>query len=72
MARVKALGDRGIELDLIAWIGDPALDNTLRSELYKDILRTFRSEGIAMSYPRRDVHLIATTETDISSPQTRS
>jgi small-conductance mechanosensitive channel len=64
VARVKALGERGIELELIAWIGDPNLDNTLRSELYRDLLRTFRAEGIGIPYPRRDVYLRATSETE--------
>jgi len=63
-ARVKSLGENGIDLELTVWIKDPgAGDAQLRSELLKDVLRTFRANGIDIPYPRRDVRLIATAET---------
>ena len=63
MARVVGLGDHGIQMELQVWIGDPALGETdLRSELLKDVLRTFAAERIEIPYPRRDIRMIATSE----------
>jgi small-conductance mechanosensitive channel len=63
VARVAALTDRGIQLELTVWINDPDRgDSDLRSELLKDILRTFRAEGIEFAYTRPEMRLIATPE----------
>jgi small-conductance mechanosensitive channel len=63
-ARVVALADHGVSMELTVWISDPEKGETeLRSELLKDILRTFKAHGIEIPYPRRDIHLIATPET---------
>jgi len=63
-ARVKSLGDNGIDLELTVWIQDPALGEAeLRSALLKDVLKTFRGHGIEIPYPRRDVRVLATPET---------
>ncbi len=63
-ARVKALADSAVDMQLSVWIADPgAGDAELRSDVLKDILRTFRAHGIEIPYPRRDVHLIATAAT---------
>jgi small-conductance mechanosensitive channel len=63
-ARVKQLGDHGIELELTIWIGDPHTgEGDLRSDLLKDVLRSFKSRGIEIPYPRRDVRLINTDAT---------
>jgi small-conductance mechanosensitive channel len=63
-ARVKHLGDNGIDLELTVWIKDPAVGEAeLRSELLKEVLRSFREHAIEIPYPRRDVRLIATPET---------
>jgi small-conductance mechanosensitive channel len=64
-ARVRQLGDHGIELELTVWISDPSVgEGELKSTIFKDILRTFRAHGIEIPYPRRDVRLIATAEID--------
>jgi small-conductance mechanosensitive channel len=63
-ARIKSLGDHGIELELTVWIQDPQLgEGELRSALLMDVLKTFKTNGIDIPYPRRDVRLIATPET---------
>ena len=55
-ARVKSLGDFGVQLELTAWLGDLAAgESELRSALYRDILRTFRAEGIELAYRRREM-----------------
>lgn len=38
----------------------------LKSDLLKGVLRAFRAEAIPMPYPRRDVRMIATAETQNS------
>jgi small-conductance mechanosensitive channel len=65
LARVKQLGEHGIELELTVWIKDPAVGEAdLKSALFKDILRGFRAAGIEIPYPHRDVRIIATGATD--------
>ncbi len=69
-ARVKQLSDNGVELQLTAWIGDPAAGEApLRSDVLKEVLREFRAAGIDIPYPRRDVRLLATAETQNSPTQ---
>ncbi|MGE5666439.1 MAG: mechanosensitive ion channel family protein, partial [Betaproteobacteria bacterium] len=50
----------GIDLELGVWIGDPQ-NGTLgaRSELALEMLRRFRTEGIAIPFPQRDVRIVA-------------
>jgi small-conductance mechanosensitive channel len=61
--RVKALRDHGVEIELTAWIENPASDGEVRSDLYRAILARFRAGGVQIAYPRHDVRTIATTET---------
>ncbi|HYC37740.1 MAG TPA: mechanosensitive ion channel domain-containing protein [Usitatibacter sp.] len=64
LARVKGLRDHGIELELTAWIEiGVASEADLKSEIYKDVLRAFRTAGIEISDPRRQVVAIATPAT---------
>jgi small-conductance mechanosensitive channel len=61
-ARLKGLGDNGIELEITVWISDPAMgESDLKSELLKQVLRAFRDAGIEIARPRRDVRM-ATVE----------
>jgi small-conductance mechanosensitive channel len=63
LARVKQLGDNGIELELTVWISDPAAGEAdLKSALYKDILRRFPESRIEIPYPRREIRMLATPE----------
>ena len=67
-ARVKQFTERGVELELTVWISDPVVgEGDLRSDLLKDILRSFRAGGIDMPYPRREIRMIATPETSNSA-----
>ncbi len=68
-ARVKSLGESGIDLELTVWIKDPSAGEAeLRSALLKEIVRSFRANAIDIPYPRRDVRLIATPETGEKRP----
>jgi small-conductance mechanosensitive channel len=61
---VKGFRDLGIDLEVTVWIGDPVVgEGDLRSDISKAILRGFREGGIEIPYPRRDVRLLATPET---------
>jgi small-conductance mechanosensitive channel len=65
MARIRNLTALGVEIELTVWISDPAVgEGDMRSELLKDVLKAFRAEGIEIPYPRRDVRLLATPETN--------
>jgi small-conductance mechanosensitive channel len=60
-ARVKSLGDFGVNLELTVWMGDLASgESDLRSALFRDILAAFRAEGIAIAYRRREAGPIPT------------
>jgi small-conductance mechanosensitive channel len=66
--RVKQLTDHGIELELTVWIKDPALgEGDVRSDLLKDLLKTFRDAGISIPYARREIRMLATPEMAISN-----
>jgi small-conductance mechanosensitive channel len=52
--------DSGVDLELGVWIGDPengAL--SVRSEIYLDIWRAFKEEGIEIPFPQREVRILA-------------
>jgi len=64
VARLKNLGEHGIDLELTVWIKDPlAGEGEVRSDLLREILRAFEAHAIHIPYPRREVRLIATPET---------
>ena len=55
---VRNLGDNGIELDLVVWIGDADQGQpSLRSELLIAILDTFRAHEIEIPFPQREVRV---------------
>jgi small-conductance mechanosensitive channel len=62
VARVKQLGENGVELDLTVWMAHPAAagEGDLKSVLFKLILKRFKEGGIEIPYPRRDIRMIAT------------
>ncbi len=65
-ARVKALADLGVEIELTVWVLDPAVgDGDLRSEILLRVIRTFRDQGVVLA--RRDLRPPATAETGESS-----
>ncbi len=64
-ARIKNLGPNGVELELTVWIKDPlAGEGDVKSDLLREVLRAFRDNAIHIPYPRRDVRLFATPETN--------
>ena len=68
VARIRQLGERGIDLELTAWISDPVNgDGDIRGDVLKGALTAFRGAGIGIPYPRREVYLQATPETPKNS-----
>ena len=64
VARVKLLNESSIDLELVAWIEDVHLgDADLKSDIFKGILRSFDAARIQLPFPRRDVRILATPET---------
>jgi len=58
-ARLVAFGDNGIELELRIWIQDPeaGLVN-VRSDVNLAIWRAFKAAGIVIPFPQRDLHIV--------------
>lgn len=55
---IKALGDNGIELELVTWILDAENgQGTLRSDIYLAVLAAFGEAHIEIPYPQRELHL---------------
>ena len=58
-AQVVRFGENGIELELGVWIGDPeAGAGDLRSALHREILASFRKQGIRISPPQRELRIL--------------
>ena len=60
--RLLAFADSGISLELRVWYNDP--ENgvaNIRSDINLAIWRAFKSAGITIPYPQRDVHLYPAT-----------
>jgi len=56
---IVALGDNGIEVEMGAWISDPDQGQmALRGAILKEVLEAFRTEGIEIPFPQRDIRLI--------------
>ncbi len=56
---IRQFGESGIDLELGAWIEDPEQgQGNLRSELYREIWREFRAQGIEIPYPQREVRVL--------------
>ena len=56
-ALVTSFGDNGINLELLAWVGDPEDGGGVRSDLFQRIWKDFKEAGITMPFPQREVYL---------------
>jgi len=55
---IASLGDNGVDVELVAWIADPDQGQAaLRGAILKEILETFRAEGIEIPFPQREVRV---------------
>jgi small-conductance mechanosensitive channel len=56
---ISGLGDNGIDIELAVWIADPDQGQMqLRGAILKDVLAAFRTEGIEIPFPKRDVRVV--------------
>jgi len=58
-ALVTGFGDNGVNLELLVWIEDPEHSGDVRSELYRHIAKDFKTAGISLPFPQREVYLKA-------------
>lgn len=67
-ALVRAFADSGIELLLNVWINDPENGSArLQSEIYLDIWRAFKANGVSIPYPQREVRILNAPQPDTLS-----
>lgn len=65
-ALITAFADSGIDLELGVWIEDPDQGlASLRSDLYTEIWRAFRRQGIEIPYPQREIRVLGPVKTTI-------
>ncbi|HEY7377868.1 MAG TPA: hypothetical protein VH542_04200 [Steroidobacteraceae bacterium] len=58
LARIASFGDTGVNIELGAFVADASVDVlALRGAIQREILRTLDANGIALAYPRRDIHV---------------
>lgn len=55
--RLRAFGESALEVELLAWIADPALRGLVMHELNCDLYRAASREGIVIPFPQRDLHI---------------
>ena len=56
---IKAFTDNGIELELGVWVQDPEDGSAnLRSDIYLVVWREFKTHGIEIPYPQREVRVL--------------
>jgi len=56
---ITAFADSGINLELGVWVDDPDQGlASLRSDLYAEIWRAFREQGIEIPFPQREVRML--------------
>ncbi|MBB3184232.1 small-conductance mechanosensitive channel [Halomonas fontilapidosi] len=55
--RLRALGDSGLEFELLCWVTEPSLRGKVTHELYMAIYRALNEAGIEIPFPQRDVWL---------------
>ncbi|MFK8016023.1 MAG: mechanosensitive ion channel family protein, partial [Gammaproteobacteria bacterium] len=53
--RVRAFGDFGIDIELLAWVDAPVHRGRMLHELYIDIYKAFGKENIEIPYPKHEV-----------------
>ena len=63
-ALIIAFADSGVNLELSFWVGDPDQGvYGLRSDLYAEIWRAFKTAGIEIPYPQREIRVLGEVKT---------
>jgi small-conductance mechanosensitive channel len=59
VAMLKNFADSGIDLELYTWIKDPESGKgNLRSDISRELLKSFSAHGIAIPFPQREVRIV--------------
>lgn len=59
---VKGFGESGIDMMLSFWVADPEEGSSaLQSELYQNIWKLFKVNGIGIPYPQREIRMLNTS-----------
>lgn len=56
-AVLTGFGDNGVNLELLVWIEDPEHGADVRSGLFQHIWKDFKTAGITLPFPQRDVYI---------------
>lgn len=54
-AWMRAFGDSSLDFELLCWLEHPSQRGLVSHELYMDVYKRLRSEGIQIPFPQRDV-----------------
>ena len=55
--RFRGFGDSALDIELLAWIGEPVLRGKVLHELNCQVYKRFGAEGVQIPFPQRDVHV---------------
>jgi small-conductance mechanosensitive channel len=65
-------GDNGVNLELLVWIENPERGADVRSGLFQHIWKDFKTAGISLPFPQRDVYIKEFPGSAISPADARS
>src|SRR3990172_393844 len=71
-AVLAGFGDNGVNLELLVWIEDPERGADVRSDLFQHVWKDFKTAGISLPYPQRDVYIKEFPGSAISPADARS
>src|SRR3990167_4695468 len=71
-AVLTGFGDNGVNLELLVWIEDPERGADVRSDLFRHIWKDFKTAGITLPFPQRDVYIKEFPGSAISTVASRS
>ena len=71
-AVLTGFGDNGVNLELLVWIEDPEHGAEVRSGLFQHIWKDFKTTGISLPFPQRDVYIKEFPDSAISPADARS
>jgi small-conductance mechanosensitive channel len=54
-ARMVGFGESSLDFDLLCWIPHPSMRGTVTHELFVDVYKGLRAEGIEIPFPQRDL-----------------
>ncbi len=65
--RLVSTGDSALQFQVLVWIPDPRERGRIESDLRFEIVRRFRTQGIAIPFPQREVRMLGAATPDAES-----